>query len=308
MAKETLGSLGGDEEEVDETPDKTPQEKKDEAEYSALFGSDTPPPEEEKSEEEPEKEDVFEEPKTPKTVPYERLAKVVGERNEAREKLAQLEGQQAIDAAIKEIVSQHYSNFEDPAAQLRFDATFMEALEATGKLSPSHQKYAAEVMHYIKTKELPTMPDKTTPPETTQRAEEKTPAVDPRVEALLEKETRREIQAQLDELGLKTSFRNVVTDYFVGALEDLSKGFDPGDLVSFTREFIKHNGFDKDDVLATVPKETPKDKPPTGGDRKAAPPKEETPGEEPEKPKGAKDMNEWRKNHEARVKSLLAEL
>lgn len=310
MPKETLGSLGGEDAEVtapDETTDTTPQEKKDEAEYSALFGSDAPDDEEPEVEE--TTEELFEGTKEPpKDVPYARFAKVIGERNELREKLSLAEGQTSIDDAIKGVIDQHYSAFKDPAAQMTFDASFMEALEEIAGKSPNHKRFAAEVQHYIKTKELPNMTEPTDKKTTTRTEPE--PAADARVEALLEKETRRDIHAVLDDLGVKASFRNVLTDYYIGSMDDLTRGVNPNEVVKFARNFIKHNGFEKTDVLAEIdPKKTP-DKPPTGSDKGVATAQADTKDELPEKdrPKPVKDLDEWQANHQSRVKALLAEM
>lgn len=282
-------------------PEEEPTELDDDDDEVELFESDDD--DDVADEDEDEDEALFDEEKkeAPESIPYKRFQKVIGERNELREKMSTIEARLDSIQELNAVVAEKYKDFRDPAGQAAWDADFVSALEQV-KDQPGIKEAVQAVIRYMDSGEMPDMSDNTAPK--AKAAREATSAPDPRVEKIIEREAINTINASLPD-NVRPAFKTVLTDYILGTRDDLD-GLTKAQVLAATREFIEEKGFSRDDVYKGT-KGKAADKPATTSGQTAAATadKPAEAGEENAPPK-AKDYNEWQKNREARLRNLFS--
>jgi hypothetical protein len=251
---------------------------------------------EEAAAEEEEDEDLFEEKKAPEQIPYKRFQKVIGERNDLREQLEA--ATERLDATIElsGVGAEKYKGFSDPAAQVVWDADFVNAIEAI-KDQPGVAAVAKAAMEYMKTGEVTTVSQTTPAPKSEPR--------DERLDAIIERDAVRTIDGALPE-NVRPAFKNVLTDYILGTSDDLA-GLDPKAVMAKAKEFIEEKGFTRDDVYRETAAVERKAKPATtSGKSRAATADKPAEVDEEGKPAAPKDYNEWQSNREKRLRGLFS--
>lgn len=310
-----------EDEPADDTDTSEEEEAAEDEEGSDLFGKaddDDEEPSDEDDEGEEEGEDLFEDkPKTPKgwnPKTYARFKKVIGQRNDLREKLETIEGRLELNQEIQKLLDGEYSKFEDPLAQVRWDSGFTTALESLIKADPSFSQFAQAVLHHWKTGEVPKMSDQQKTATNTAvvpplKGDDDAPKTDPRVDSIIESNARSTVDRVLTERGAKPSFRAIVADYIVGSNLDLA-ALKPPEVMRFAKDFIKDKGFTEADVLEPKTEDGDKPRKPATGGRKAAAIKaggsDDKGGNTDQPGKDApKTLDEWEKNRSQRLDSFL---
>lgn len=238
----------------------------------------------------------------PKTVPYKRLQKVVAERNESRERLAELEAAaeksnlELVELkAFRDALSDRYSRFRNPAAQLAQDADFMSALEEMAKQDREIHGFYRKVVQFMETGEKP------------KAASEKIEAKpDPRIEKMVEREARREIADTLEPLKLQPKYQKLITNYVMSNAKDMTD-LDSTKVKKLTKEFLTEHEFKLADIQAKKPEgSAAKDKPNTGKPANSSPTRVE--GDKPADPAKFKSREEYLDHRRGVLDKLIADL
>lgn len=278
------------------------------------------PPEpdtDDEADEDAQDEALFEKPKEdkalPKNVPYTRFSKAIGERNEARTAKAGLEAQVAeLNAKlaqsdnVSKILEEHYARFDDPAAQVAFDAQFMDAFEKLHKDDPTIAAAGKKVAAYLKGETIvPENLSNRTEPASAQAA----PKHDPRIDAIIERDAARTVAEVLEGQHVKPAFQKLIANHIIQDtdldLTDLSQK----DILGAAKDFIKSNGFSAEDVMAAQAE--PKAAKPATASGQGAPPRDkpksssadDAPSDAP--PKAPTSLSEWEAGREARLRSIF---
>lgn len=240
------------------------------------------------------------EKKIPEKVPYKRLQKVVGQRNELRQQIGQLE--KALDAnkQLVAVFHEKYGKFDNPAAIAKFDADFMEAIEALSKDNQGVARFAESIKDYLKTGRVPNVSEEK---QTFTSPQNTTPKEDPKVAKLVERDARNTVEATLEAMDVKPAFRALIADHVVKQedvdLTDLSKA----QVVDLAKQFIKSKGFKAAEILQTTSKKKGKPSTTSGSSRAVTKESDET-EEEEDRPPAAKSLEEWHSNREKMRRSL----
>lgn len=253
----------------------------------------------------------FPDPEAPKkkpteqpTVPTARLAKVVRQRNELRESLAEVEARLAAEAAKAETLERlaavkqaHYRNDPD---LLDWDARFMATFDQMAKTNPALAAAAAAVKAAMNGEETPVSET----PE--QEGVEEAPASDPVLEKIIARDVTRTVGEVLGEHGVKPHFVKAIANDMLNVLDtaDLAE-LTPEDVVECAKVYCEDNGIPMTEFL------TPRKgaaKPETASGRapaRAAAAESAPEGEERVKPK---TVEEWEAARNKRFKSLAKDL
>lgn len=177
----------------------------------------------------------------PKTVPYKRLQKVVAERNASRDRILELEetseksNLELVELkAFRDTMSDRYSRFRNPAAQLSQDADFMSALEELAKKDREIHDFYRKVVTFMETGERKSP------------AAAEAPKADPRLDKILEREAKRSVAEVLEPLQLQPRFMKMISKHVL----DGSKGeeLSTAQVKKLTREFLTENDYKLVDV------------------------------------------------------------
>lgn len=255
-------------------------------------------------------------------VPKKRLDKVIAQRNEERKNTTQLREQNAelrgeinvlkTQSKLAKVFQDKYGQFNDPEKQALWDTNFMDAMEALAKQNPEVATAARLVTEHLGG---PPVNITTKPNEPTTEPEPKT---DPAIAKIIQRDARRTIGDSLESLNVKPAFAKVVTAHILEASSDLAE-LDNQSVIAATREFIRENGFEPDDVLKQAPADSKPDdkkapaKPPTGSDRQAATttPSQSKAGEpqgDKQAPNQPATRDEWEANRQDRLAALGSDL
>jgi hypothetical protein len=202
-----------------------------------------------------------------RTVPYNRLAKVIAERNEAREEKGAVElalerarGEVSAYKKLDEIVTA--TKYRENPELLKFDHSFMSEFE---KLAQTDQKVAdAAAIVQAAMKGLP-VTEKPAVSEAAQAA----PAADPAVAKLIEKAASASIASALEEKGVKPHFvkaviRDVLAHVDAADLTDVT----PAQAVELAKAYFAENEVPSTEFL--VPKKAGSSKPNVSGSGRPA--------------------------------------
>lgn len=210
------------------------------------------------------------EPKIPKgwtKGTYKRLGKVISQRNELRDTVAEINAKLAKAEGLAGVLHEKYAQFEDPAKQARLDIRFMEALEQLATANPDVNAFAERIVEYVNTGRF-SVPDASNP-NPTPRITSDTPAPEPqrdeRVDRIVRRDAQREVDTTLASLGVKPSFQKLIGDSILDDPKLDLTTVDRSTVVSRAKEFIKANGFTAAEVLAKAAPKSDDPKPPTGG-------------------------------------------
>lgn len=237
---------------------------------------------------------------SPKTVPYTRLQKVIAQRNEARERLEELERTESElraelsgEKAFRETVAQRYGRFRNPNAQLAIDADFMSALEELAKTDGDVGKFYKKVTDYMSTgNRQPTVETKAEP------------QVDKRVERIVEKQARVQVAEVLGPLKLQPKYVRLIENHVVQNAKDLAD-LDSAAVKKLAKAWIADNGFTLDEMRPVKTDAKAKDKPPTGRQNAPAAAQNKSGKKAEAKPK---TREEWLESRAKNIDSIIAEL
>lgn len=236
-------------EESAETPAEIEGAGAEEEEAEALF------PEEPAAEEEPEA------PAKPKD--HGRNAswqRIIGQRDQARLERTSLQQKVGELEPLAQAMRDRYAGRGDPVVAMTWDATFLDAFESLSQSDPDVAKAAQKVKQSMEGGQ----------PQQRQAAQ--TPAAPPRdarVDRLLEREVTRDVQETLIGMGVQERRLEGMSKYIVQHAPDPAT-LDRATTVALARQYVRENGFKKDELLAgTKPAATPARRPPTGGSRSA---------------------------------------
>jgi hypothetical protein len=192
----------------------------------------------------------------PKATFLKRLNKVIRQRDDARgealevDLVAQeLESTRALlqsAEALQGAVAKHYKDFENPAAQIAWDASFIGSFEALAKNNPEIQATASQVLEHMKSGKVPAVTQPNAPaPESNAAA----PPRDERVDVLLEKEARSTITSTLDGVSVTPEWQEIIADYMLG--DEDPEDISPARVKDYAKHFIKAKGLKPEQVLVT---------------------------------------------------------
>lgn len=258
-----------------------------------------------------------EEPQIPKgwtPGTYKRFSKVIGQRNELRDQLAELTADRDRAKSLAGVLHEKYAEFTDPAAQAARDIQFMDALETLAKQDAGVNEFAAKIVEFIQTGRF-NMPDATNPqgsPSIVKTSAPAEPKHDERVDRIVRRDAQREVSTTLDALGVKPSFQKLIGDAILNDPKLDLTTVDRRLVIERSKTFIKENGFSAEDVLAKQSKPDASSKPATGGGSKPAekPARRtqergsSTPAEDSDTSKTPKTLDEWQRRHEERMRSF----
>jgi hypothetical protein len=242
-------------------------------------------------------------PQDQATVPTARLSKVVRQRNELRETLAEVEARLAAETARAEtldrltaVQQEHYRNDPD---LLDWDARFMAQFDQMAKTNPSLAQAAAMVKAAM-SGEAPTMATETPEAEGVEEAPS-----NPVLDRIVARDVTRTVGDALTEHGVKPHFISLIAADALAVLpqEDLAE-LTAEDVVEIAKVYVEQNGIPMEEFL--VPRKgTPK--PSTTGGR-GAPARSSAPVEEASERTKPKTVEEWEANRNARFKHLAKDL
>lgn len=224
-------------------------DKGDEGEdANVLFGDDKP----EDSDDPLEDEDLFDEDDKKPEVPkgwtestYKRFKQVIGQRNDGRKTIDALTKAGEANKELAGVFSEKYGSFDNPAAIARFDADFMSAVETLSKTDVNIAQFADTIKNFQQTGRAPAVTTSTTP------APVADPKPDVRVTKIIESNARRDVDAVLTDINVKSSFRKLIADHIVSGDADLTT-LDRASVVKLAKGFIAEKGFTSKDVLEPV--------------------------------------------------------
>jgi hypothetical protein len=212
---------------------------------------------------EPDVPEVLKPPKE-NLVPQGRLNKVVAERNELRTELSTVEAALQQARVIAGGVAEHYGKFDHPEKQISYDQRYMTHLE---ELSHTNPAVAAAVKVVNDVMESPMATEDTNIPAPAPAPEPAAPAVDPRIDNIVESHARGVVEATLSGQGLLPHMVEIIGDYVIGAEGDKST-LTPGAVVEFTKQFVKERGLTPEQILVDPGvKDTPTPPPTSSGNR-----------------------------------------
>lgn len=188
--------------------------------------------------------------KLPETVPYARLQKVIGQRNDAKDEATALRLEnEELGKQISEFQQfrEVYKDYKDPVSQVKWDAKFMASAEAL-KEDQGVQAAIQQIIHHMKTGEAKVA-------ETSAKPSSGTIARDPEVQELLRDRATEKIQSALETAGIKRElFKTFTRGIMDRAGENLMK-LDAKRAIELAREVISDNGWTRDFVMAEKPEE-----------------------------------------------------
>lgn len=302
-----------EQEQQEGAPEDEKQEQEEEEENSELFDAaasdDAAAADDDDADgDEPteEEEELFEEgDEKPKTVPYKRLSKVIGERNGLRDTLAEANSERE---ALREVLKVYSEGYKDNPKLADFDVKFMESMESLAKQHPHIATAAAQVKAFMENGRKPTV-DKPAP----QSQEATRPVEDARVSKIIQRDAERTIDDTLSGLKVKPSFRAILKDHITAAEEvDLAE-LGREQVVELSKQYFKDKGLTSAEVLEVVAPDDKADKPkrpPTSRGTKAAAVVKDEDGTKSDEggSKGKdepKDRDEWQARREARMKDFF---
>ncbi len=169
-----------------------------------------------------------------------RLRRLVAQRNEVRQELEALRQEVAANEPLLATLKEKYGRFENPAAQLKQDAEFMDAVEELAKSDSIVRQAVSVINQYLKTGAKPV-------PE--QRQQSNTSPAEAKVQKLLERAARDTIEKTLSEKGVRPAFRRLIARSILSNDKvDLAE-LDERAVIRFAREFVRDAGFDPKDLL-----------------------------------------------------------
>jgi len=183
--------------------------------------------------------------KLPETVPYARLQKVIGQRNDAKDEATALRLEnEELGKQISEFQQfrEVYKDYKDPVSQVKWDAKFMASAEAM-KEDQGVQAAIQQIIHHMKTGEAKVA-------EASAKLSSGTIARDPEVQELLRDRATEKIQTALETAGIKRElFKTFTRGIMDRAGENLMK-LDAKRAIELAREVIADNGWTRDFVMA----------------------------------------------------------
>jgi hypothetical protein len=196
------------------------------------------------------------------------------------------------------VIEKHYSNYEDPAGQMAFDANFMEVLETLSKGNSADavaaRRAAKAVLSQI---------EGGTP---VSNEESNEAPSNPVMDKLLQRDAKRTIDEALPD-GVRALFKKGLTDYILAEVA-------PEDLISMNeervlgaaREYAKNNGLTSDDIYTAKGKPSTS-KPATSTSRGQAETtsKSKESSETKDTPATPKTLSEYNKNRENFLRELV---
>lgn len=247
---------------------------------------------------------------------YKRFSKVIGQRNELREQLAELTADRDRAKSLAGVLHEKYAEFTDPAAQAARDIQFMDALETLAKQDAGVNEFAAKIVDFIQTGRF-NMPDATNPQGSPSITKTPAPAAEPqrdeRVDRIVRRDAEREVSSTLESLGVKPSFQKLIGESILSDSKLDLTTVDRRLVIERSKAFIKENGFSAEEVLAkqsTKPEAS--SKPATGGGSKPT----EKPATRRTQERGSstsaeqsdtkepQTLDEWQRRHEERMRSF----
>lgn len=248
----------------------------------------------------------------PKSIPIGRLNEVIDQRNDARQAIESMTGELESLRSLTSTFQEKYADRKDADKLIAYDADFMNTLEELSKHDAAVAGVVQAVQSRINYKGGPTVTKRadTAPDFNSTGKADAAPAADPRVDAVLERDARRQVTETLETLDIKPSMRKLFTNLVVANADDLAD-LDEAAIKADLRAYIRDNGLSAADVLGDGKADAGTSKKPATtnstrpGRKSAATPEAKAAASADAKPK---TTDEWRERFEKKLEGTLTDL